>query len=76
MKAIFGHVFGGALLVCGTSVGAGMLALPIATASGGFFPSVLIFFLCYLFMMATGLLFMEIALKMPKDSNIISIAAH
>jgi tyrosine-specific transport protein len=76
MKAIFGHVLGGMLLVCGTSVGAGMLALPVVTAQGGFFPALFIFFLCYLFMMATGLLLLEISLKMPRDSNIISMATH
>lgn len=70
------HLFGGALLVCGTSVGAGMLALPVSTALGGFFPSIVIYLFCYLFMTATGLLLMEIALKMPKDANIISMASH
>jgi len=76
MKTLFGHVTGGMLLVCGTSVGAGMLALPVVTAAGGFWPALLIFFICYFFMMCTGLLLMEIALKMPEDSNIISMAKH
>jgi len=62
--------------VCGTSVGAGMLALPVVSAQGGFFPALFVFFLCYLFMMSTGLLLSEICLKMPKDSNIISMADH
>lgn len=53
-----------------------MLALPIVSAQGGFLPAMFIFFLCYLFMMATGLLLLEISLKMPKDSNIISMATH
>lgn len=76
MKALSNHVVGGMLLVCGTSVGAGMLALPVVSAQGGFWPALFIFFLCYLFMMATGLLLLEISLKMPKDSNIISMATH
>lgn len=73
-KPFLGHILGGALLVCGTSVGAGMLALPVVTSEGGFWPSIFIFILCYLFMTATGLLLMEVALKMPKDANIISMA--
>ena len=30
------HVLGGALLVAGTSIGAGMLGLPVVTGVGGF----------------------------------------
>lgn len=68
--------FGGALLVGGTALGAGMLALPVVSGEGGLFPSVLIFILCYLFSIATGLLFLEICLWMPQDANIISMASH
>jgi len=32
-------VLGGAFLIAGTCIGAGMLGLPIKTAAGGFFPS-------------------------------------
>ena len=34
------HILGGAFLVAGTSIGAGMLALPIVSAMGGFFPAI------------------------------------
>ncbi len=68
--------FGGAILVGGTALGAGMLALPLATGSGGFFPAILIFVICYLFSVATGLLYLEICLWMPQDSNIVSMASH
>lgn len=78
MKLLDGlnKTFGGALLVGGTALGAGMLALPVTTGPGGFLPSVLIFALCYLFSIATGLLFLEICLWMPQDANIISMASH
>jgi len=66
----------GALLVTGTAVGAGMLALPVATCLGGFVPACLIYLVCWLFMAATGLLFLEICLWMPEDANIVSMASH
>lgn len=67
-------ILGGALLVAGTAIGAGMLALPVTTAGGGFFPAVLIFALCWLFSLATGLLFVEVTAWLPKDANIVTMA--
>lgn len=66
--------FKGVLLISGTSIGGGMLALPVLTAQAGFLPSLLVFFLCWAFMASTGLLFLEILSKMKKDANIISMA--
>lgn len=68
------HVIGGALLVAGTSIGAGMLALPIVTAAGGFMPAILIYALSWLFMTCTGLLILELSLKLPPDSNLVTMA--
>ncbi len=64
----------GALLIAGTTIGGGMLAMPVLTSSGGFIPSVFLFVACWLFMAATGLLFLEICLWMEGDTNIISMA--
>lgn len=69
-----GSVLGGSLLIAGTSIGGGMLALPVVTSMTGFAPSLLVFFVCYLAMMATGLLYLEICLYMGKETNIISMA--
>ncbi|NGX34663.1 MAG: Tyrosine-specific transport protein [Candidatus Anoxychlamydiales bacterium] len=69
------HLLGGTFLVAGTSIGAGMLALPIVTAMGGFFPAIIVYLICFSVMTATGLLYLEIALDMKKDSNIISMAS-
>ncbi|MBI5274737.1 MAG: tyrosine transporter [Chlamydiales bacterium] len=69
-------IISGSLLVGGTAIGAGMLALPVASATGGFFPACVMYFLCWLFSMFTGLLMFEALLKMPKDSNVISLAKH
>jgi len=64
----------GTLLVAGTSIGGGMLALPVLTSVTGFFPSLCIYLLCWLFMASTGLLFLEITQWMHRDANIVSMA--
>jgi tyrosine-specific transport protein len=69
-----GHVVGGSLLIAGTTIGVGMLAMPVATGAGGFFPSMLIYLVCWVFMLCTGLLLVEVSLWMPKDSSFISMA--
>ncbi|MEZ5314924.1 MAG: aromatic amino acid transport family protein [Chlamydiales bacterium] len=71
-----GHLFGGALLVAGTAIGGGMLALPVLTSAGGFFAAILIYFLCWIFMTMTALIFMEISLWSREEVNIISMAEN
>jgi tyrosine-specific transport protein len=66
----------GSLLVAGTAIGAGMLALPIVTGSAGFLPATLVYILTWLFSICTGLLLLEVCLWMPKESNIISMASY
>lgn len=70
----FGIISRGALLVAGTSIGGGMLALPVLTSEAGFLPSLVLYILCWLFMACTGLLFLEISFWMEGDANIISMA--
>jgi len=69
-----GSVVGGGLILAGTTIGGGMLALPVLTATGGFFPAIIIYILCWLFMTATGLLFMEVFLWSTEEVNIVSMA--
>lgn len=69
-----GHVLGGSLLIAGTTIGVGMLGLPIATGPSGFVPSIAIYLTCWLFMLCTGLLLLEVCTWMPKDSNLITMA--
>lgn len=69
-----GSVLAGSLLVAGTSIGGGMLALPVLTSLAGFMPSVVIYFFCWLFMASTGLLFLEISQWMKGEANIVSMA--
>lgn len=65
---------GGSLIVAGTAVGAGMLALPITTGVGGFFPSTLLFLLCFTYMLSNLFLLLEANLyTRAHDANIISM---
>jgi tyrosine-specific transport protein len=61
-------------LVTGTSIGAGMLGLPVETATAGFFPSTCLFLLTWFITIASGLLFAEVILFNPPRSNYISIS--
>lgn len=67
-------LFGGILLVAGTSIGAGMLALPVVTAEGGLIPAFFVYLLCWAFMSCTGLLLLELCLRLPPDANLVTMA--
>lgn len=66
--------FGGVLLVVGTNIGAGMLALPIATSQLGFWGAVVQLVGCWALMMACSYIFLEVNLRLPDNSNLISMA--
>ncbi len=71
------RTFGSILMVAGTTIGAGMLALPLKTAAGGLIPSIILFILCFAFMLYTVVLLLEANLMMPSpSSNIISMAGE
>lgn len=65
---------GGTLLVVGTTIGAGMLALPIATAQLGFVGSIGLLLTCWAIMTACAFLFLEVNLLLPPNSNLVSMA--
>lgn len=67
-------VFGSALIVAGTAIGAGMLALPVVTGPSGFIPSLVVLFASWAFMTITGLLFAELSIWLKKDVNILTMA--
>src|SRR5690242_3859221 len=69
-------VIGGALLIVGTSIGGGMLALPIATAQSGFLGALLLLFGAWIIMTFGALLILEVNLWFPQDSNLISMVRH
>lgn len=66
---------GGILLIVGTSIGGGMLALPVANAAVGFWTSSFFLLLCW-FIMALGAFFiLEVNLYLPPGKNMVSMAA-
>ncbi len=67
-------LIGGILLIIGTSIGGGMLALPIATAQLGFLCSLIFLVLCWAMMTAAALLILEVNLWHSVNSNLISMA--
>src|SRR3990167_6039349 len=67
-------LIGGILLVVGTTIGAGMLALPIATAQLGFWASVALLIGCWGVMTVCAFLFLEVNLWLPPNTNLISMA--
>ncbi|MCB1181452.1 MAG: amino acid permease [Chlamydiia bacterium] len=69
-----GSILGGILLLSGSCIGAGMLALPVSTGLGGFFPSLLWFVVAWLFMTTTSLLLLEANLALGYDLSLISLA--
>lgn len=64
------------MLIAGTSIGGGMLALPVLTSLGGFVPSMVLYLATWVFMACTGLLFLEACMWMKEETNIISMANH
>jgi tyrosine-specific transport protein len=68
-----GSTLSGIFLITGTSIGAGMLGIPVVTGLAGFAPCMLVTTLCWLYMLATGLLFLEATLWMEDGANVLSM---
>lgn len=69
-----GKVIGGILLVSGTTIGASLLGLPVTCAFMGFYPSIALFIFCWLFMLGTGIFFVDITCDIKRNVNIITMA--
>lgn len=69
-----GSLFGGILLVAGCCIGAGMLGLPVLSAMAGFVPSIIVFVICWLYMLSTGLLLLEANLWYGTEVSLITLA--
>lgn len=67
-------LLGGILLIIGTSLAGGMLALPVVVSPAGFVNSVILLFTCWLIMTFSAFLILEANLWLPANSNIISMA--
>ena len=70
-KKIIGAIF----LVAGTSIGAGMLGLPIASAQAGTLNASLLFVGAWALMTFAAFLTLEVHCCFPKDQHIISMAS-
>lgn len=68
------RTLGAILLVIGTCVGAGILALPIISSFSGFWPAVLTLSSCWFFLYLSALFLLEVNLASPDHSNLISMA--
>lgn len=68
------HFFGGVLLIVGTTVGAGIIGLPVDTSPVGFFPSLILLFGCWLLMLATAYFFLDVNMSIQGEPNLISMA--
>lgn len=66
-------IFGGAMIIGGTIVGAGMFSLPIVMAGPWFFLGVGVLFLTWLCMLASGLMILEANLHYPIGSSFNTI---
>ncbi|MBM3198453.1 MAG: tyrosine transporter [Chlamydiae bacterium] len=65
---------GGVLLIAGTSIGAGVLVLPVCTAFGGFVPSMVMFAVLFGVMLATAYFLLDVNLSLEGEPNILSMA--
>ncbi len=74
MNTKHGSVLGGILLIAGSCIGAGMLALPVITGVAGFGPSIVMLLIAWLFMTSTSLLLLEANLAIGHNLSLISIA--
>ncbi len=67
-------IIGGILLIVGTSIGGGMLALPMANAEAGFLPSSLALLMCWLLMTLGAFFILEVNLYLPSGKHMVSMA--
>lgn len=65
---------GGVLLIVGTSIGGGMLALPVANAATGFIQSSFFLLACWAFMTLGAFFILEANLYLPRGKHMISMA--
>lgn len=63
------------LLIAGTSIGAGMLALPVSTAQLGFPSAAALMIMSWYIMYISALLMLEVNLNFAPGANIISMAS-
>lgn len=71
---IFSRILGSILFIAGTSIGAGMLGLPIRTIGIDIHIILFLFFFVWICMTISSIAMLEISLWLPENTNIISIS--
>lgn len=61
--------FGGAMIIAGTAVGAGMFSIPVVTSGVWFSGSVMLLAYTWLCMLLSGLFILEVALRYPAGAS-------
>ncbi|MCK8046067.1 tyrosine transporter TyrP [Shewanella sp. 1CM18E] len=67
-------IFGSMLIIAGTTIGAGMLALPLAASGLGFGMATLVMLLIWSLMTYTALLMIEVHQHAPEDATLHTLA--
>ncbi len=67
---------GSILLISGTTIGAGMLGLPVISGFAGFFPTLFVLFFFWAYMLVTAFLYLEANLYVKGNVNLITMAEH
>ena len=70
------RMFGSAMIITGTTIGAGMLAIPATVSGVGFWLACLLLILVWAILLSTALLLVEINLTMPDGTNFAKMAKH
>lgn len=65
--------FNAILMITGTSVGTGILGLPISTSYAGFFPTMLAFLISWIFMTVAALYILEVKMQVRGSYNLSSM---
>lgn len=61
------------MLIAGTTIGAGMLALPLGTAFCGYIPALIAFFSIWLVMLVSAFFFLDVNLSIPGETNFVTM---
>jgi tyrosine-specific transport protein len=71
-KIVNSKILGSVFMVAGVAIGAGMLALPLVTASMGFVYATLLLVLTWLMSLYAGLLMLEVNLRLGQEVNLFT----
>ena len=71
-----GKIAGSTMLVMGTLIGGGVLALPMVGIGSGFIPILCLVLFLWALMVVTGFLFLEAALSFPTNENSFTSMAN